>query len=122
MMEMSRGAERVTNKEEKGAVKTEVPTKVHWVKRKCENYFRFSNLILLPNFTDKILNNLALPRFILPSVPYWRYIIDLALITITWLILLHAPMCLHTLSQLMSVISSNKEWQLFALVLNFVIL
>lgn len=39
---MSRGAERENSKEEKGVVKTEVPTKVHWVKRKCENYYRIS--------------------------------------------------------------------------------
>lgn len=38
MTEMSRGAEREKRKEEKGVVKTEVPTKVHWEKRKCENY------------------------------------------------------------------------------------
>lgn len=48
MMEMSRGAERENSKEEKGVVKTEVPTKAHWAKRKCENYYRFSNFILLP--------------------------------------------------------------------------
>lgn len=70
MMEMSREAERENSKDEKGAVKTEVPTKVHWAKRKSENYYRFSNFILLPIFTNNILKNLALPRFILPSVPY----------------------------------------------------
>lgn len=73
MMEMNRGAEERSN-EEKGVVKTEVPTKVHWAKIKCENY-RFSNLILLSIFSNNILNfffvlNLALPRFILHSVPY----------------------------------------------------
>lgn len=52
---MSRGAKSKNNKEEKGVVKTEVPTKVHWAKRKCKNYSRFSNLILLPIITDNIL-------------------------------------------------------------------
>jgi len=55
MMEMSRGAERENSKEEKGVVKTEVPTKVHWAKRKCENYYGFSNFILSPIFTENIL-------------------------------------------------------------------
>lgn len=41
MMEMSRGEESDKNEEEKGVVKTEVPTKVHWAKRKCENYYSF---------------------------------------------------------------------------------
>lgn len=54
MMEMSRGAERENGKEETGVDKTEVPTKVHWAKRKCENYYRFSNFIVLPIFSDNI--------------------------------------------------------------------
>lgn len=52
---MSRGAERENSKEEKGVVKTEVPTKVHWAKRKCENYYGFFNFILSPIFTENIL-------------------------------------------------------------------
>lgn len=38
---MSSGAERENSEEEKGVVKTEVPTKVHWAKRKCENYLDY---------------------------------------------------------------------------------
>lgn len=72
-MEMSRGAKRENSREQKGVVKTEVPTKVHWVKRKCENYDRFSNFAVLPIFTDNIVKffllNLALPRFNLPPGP-----------------------------------------------------
>lgn len=34
MTEMSRGAEKENGKDEKGVVKTEVPTKVHWAKGK----------------------------------------------------------------------------------------
>lgn len=52
---MSRGAERENSNEEKGVVKTEVPTKVHWAKRKCENYYEFSNFILLTIFDENIL-------------------------------------------------------------------
>lgn len=32
---MSRGGEEDEYQEQKGVVKTEVPTKVHWAKRKC---------------------------------------------------------------------------------------
>lgn len=56
MMEMSRGAESENSKEEKGVVKTEVPTKIHWAKIKCKKYDRFSNFNLLPIITDNILN------------------------------------------------------------------
>lgn len=52
MMAMSREAERENCKEEKGVVKTEVPTKVHWAKRKCENYYGFSNFTVLPIFNN----------------------------------------------------------------------
>lgn len=65
MMEMSRWAERENSKEEKGSVKTEVPTKVHWAKRKCEKDYRFSNFTLLPIFTDNILK-----LFLLSTWPY----------------------------------------------------
>lgn len=54
-MEMSRIIKSKNSKEEKGVVKTEVPTKVHWAKRKCKNYYRFSNFILLPIISDNIL-------------------------------------------------------------------
>lgn len=81
MMEMSRGAERGNSREQKGVVKTEVPTKVHWAKRKWENYYRFSTFIVLPIFTDNIVKlfllNPALPRFILPSGPYWGKLVIL---------------------------------------------
>lgn len=50
MMETSRGAEKENGKLEKGVVKTEVPTKIHWAKRKCENYHRFSNFIFITYF------------------------------------------------------------------------
>lgn len=50
MTEMSRGAERENNKEEEGVVKTEVPTKVHWAKRKCETYYRFFQLHFITYF------------------------------------------------------------------------
>lgn len=54
MMEMSR-AENETSKEEKGNVKTEVPTKVQRAKRKCNKYYTFSKKIPVPNTTDSIL-------------------------------------------------------------------
>lgn len=63
MTEMSRGAERENSKEEKGVVKTEVPTKVHWVKRKCENYYRISFYYLFS--PDNILK-----LFLLWTWPY----------------------------------------------------
>ncbi len=58
MMEMSRGAERDKSKDKKGVVKTEVPTKVHWAKRKCENYtvlvyYLFSLTIFKSSFCYK---------------------------------------------------------------------
>lgn len=66
MMEMSREAERENSSGKGQSAKTEVPTRVHWVKR--------TFLILLPTFTHTLLNSvmkLALPTFILPSVPSW---------------------------------------------------
>lgn len=54
MMEMSR-AESQTSKEEKGNVKTEVPTKVQRAKRKCKKYYTFSKFLSVLNTADSIL-------------------------------------------------------------------
>lgn len=71
---MSREAKRANSREQKGVVKTELPTKVQWVKRKYENYYKFSNFIVLPiftyNYVKLFLLNLTIPRFILPPGPY----------------------------------------------------
>lgn len=80
MMEMSRGAETGNCAEQKGVVKTEVPTKVHWAKLKFENYNGFAFTIFTKNIVKLFLLNPALQRFILSSGPYWGQIIDLALI------------------------------------------
>lgn len=75
MMGMSRGAESENSKEEKGVVKTEVPTKVHWAKRKYEIYYRVSSFIYhlfsLVIFSSSFCYNLALPGSILPAGPNW---------------------------------------------------
>lgn len=75
MMGMSRGAVIENCGEQKGVVKTEVPTKVHWAKLIFENYDGFSNLTVFTIFTKNIVKlfllNLALQRFVLSSGPYW---------------------------------------------------
>lgn len=56
MMEMSKEAEREHIEAEKGVVKTEVPTKVYWAKRKYEIKLDLSFFFNeLPFFTDQHL-------------------------------------------------------------------
>lgn len=63
-------------KKKQGVVKTEVPTKVHWVKRKCEVICNFIVSLIFTNILMHTVENLALPRF---TIPCSGYTLNLAL-------------------------------------------